>query len=332
MYREMLLAWDGDEVRAGLLLHHGTLWLRGEERPFCWLGLPVSEGLIDRRHTMAIVHLVSSVLAREPLLMDLGIGSLDETIAQFLMQLGWRYATVPFMFHPVRARRVLLGLSYLRSKPRLNLALRLAAYSGSSAILDGGLALLRRAQRARLRGYDLCREPSFGAWADHIYAQARTDYGAAVVRDAASLNICYPPGDQRYLRLRVRSAQGHDLGWVVVIHAQMREQKYFGNLHVGTLVDGFGAVPAVPVLVHAGLQWLVDAGVDLVVANLSHKRWREAARMCGFLPGPSNYFFFVSPEGNTLLQPGCSISEIHLTRGDGDGPFSLMPEPTTALS
>ena len=119
MHREMLLAWDGDEVRAGLLLHHGTLWLRGEERPFCWLGLPLSEGLIDRRHTMAIVHLVSSVLAREPLLMDLGIGSLDETIAQFLMQLGWRYATVPFMFHPVRARRVLLGLSYLRSKPRL---------------------------------------------------------------------------------------------------------------------------------------------------------------------------------------------------------------------
>jgi len=119
---------------------------------------------------------------------------------------------------------------------------------------------------------------------------------------------------------------------VVVIHSQMREHKYFGELHVGTLVDGFGEVPTVPTLVHAGLQWLVDAGVDLVVANLSHKRWQKASRMCGFLPGPSNYFFFVSPEGNAILEPGCPLSEVHLTRGDGDGPFNLMPAPGTSSS
>jgi hypothetical protein len=322
----MLVAVEGEEIRAGLLLHHSTLWLQGVERRFCWLGLPLSEGLVDPRHGMAIVHLMNAVLAREPFLMDLGIGSLEETAAKFLIQLGWRHATVPFLFHPVRMGEVIRRMPYLRSR-RSHLGAKLFAGIGGAAALDAGLALLRRARRSR---NEVTRLPRFEEWADRVYASSRGGYGAAVVRDAAALNVCYPPDDTRYVRLRIRRDTGEELGWVVVIQARMENNKYFGDLHVGTLVDGFGPVDSVPRLVQAGLEWLVDAGVDLIVANFSHRAWRRACAGIGFLPGPSNFFFFVSPAGNPMLQTPCPLSAIHLTRGDGDGPFNLMPPPVRA--
>jgi hypothetical protein len=320
----MLLAMDGEEIRAGLLLHHSSLWLQGTERPFCWLGLPLSEGLVDPRHGMAIVQLVSAVLAREPLLMSLGIGSLDETFSKFLIQLGWRHATVPFVFHPVRPREVLGRMPYLRARPGVNLAAHVLRSTGLARLLEGGLHVVRRSRQAARAGYAVVREPSFDTWADDVYARARSEYAAAVVRDAAALNVCYPPNDTRYVRLRLTGDGGRTLGWIVVIHARMRDNRYFGDLHVGTLVDGLGPLGAVPTLVGAGLQWLVDAGVDLVVANWSHGSWLAGCRRWGFLPGPSNFFFFVSPGGNRLLET-VHLPDIHLTRGDGDGPFNLMP-------
>jgi hypothetical protein len=61
--------------------------------------------------------------------------------------------------------------------------------------------------------------------------------------------------------------------------------------------------------------------------NWSHEAWVAASRSVGFLPGPSNFFFFVSPAGVPLLESSCPLREIHLTRGDGDGPERLLPEP-----
>jgi hypothetical protein len=169
-------------------------------------------------------------------------------------------------------------------------------------------------------------EPRFGDWSDAVYQAARGDYGAAVARDAASLNVRYPPEDPRYMRLRVRrKSTGEELGWIVVIHGQLQHSRYFGDLHVGTLVDGFGRRADVARLVQAGADYLADANVDLIVANWSHAAWLNAARRCGFLPGPSNYFLFVAPKGSSILNPSCPLSEVHMTRGDNDGPGHLLP-------
>ena len=112
---------------------------------------------------------------------------------------------------------------------------------------------------------------------------------------------------------------------MMVVHKEMRDDKYFGNLHVGTLVNGCASPADVPAVIGAGLQHLISLGVDLVVCNWSHRAWADAARAQNFLPGPSNFILFVSPEAKPVLEKDCPLSECHMTRGDCDTPSALMP-------
>jgi hypothetical protein len=327
VFRDLLVVGDGDEIRAGLLLYHGGVWAEGVERPFSWVQLPVSEGLVDSRHSMAIVMLMKTVLGREPLLMSLGIGSMQESYARLLVRLGWRHAAVPFVFHPVRPGELLRRLPAARSRRWASFTGRALGVVGLDRVL-GGLASLARGRQRRglLDGCSVEAAGRFDAWADDVYRGARADYGAAVVRDAATLNVRYPPDDPRYIRLRVRRrATREELGWIIVIHGRLPHSQYFGDLHVGTLVDGFGRRADVRRLVQAGADYLAEAGADVIVANWSHAAWLDAARSCGFLNGPSNYFLFVSPKGNSILEASCPLGAVHMTRGDNDGPGHLLP-------
>src|SRR5215510_14210355 len=74
VYRRMMIAEDGQEVRAAMLLYHNNLFVRGKKRDFCWLDMPISEGIVDRRYSLAIVQLVKSALNYEPFLMSTGTG------------------------------------------------------------------------------------------------------------------------------------------------------------------------------------------------------------------------------------------------------------------
>jgi hypothetical protein len=327
VYRDLLVVGEGDEIRAGLLLYHGAVWEGGVERPFAWVQLPVSEGLVDPRHSMAIVMLMKTVIGREPLLMSLGIGSMRESYAQLLVRLGWRHAAVPFVFHPVRPGELLRRLPAARRRGWARLAARASGLTGLDRALSGIAGLVRgRGRRAALGGARLEPAPRFDDWADVAYRSARGDYGAAVARDAATLNVRYPADDPRYVRLRVRRrVTGEELGWIIVIHGQLPHSQYFGDLHVGTLVDGFARADDVRRVVQAGADYLADAGADLIVANWSHRAWLEASRSCGFLGGPSNYFLFVSPRGNSILEASCPLEAVHMTRGDNDGPGHLLP-------
>jgi hypothetical protein len=326
VFRDLLVVSDGDEIRAGLLLYHGGVWAGGEERPFSWVQLPVSEGLVDPRHSMAIVMLMKTVIGREPLLMSLGIGSMRESYAQLLVRLGWRHAAVPFVFHPVRPGELLRRLPAARSRRWTRLAGSVSGFVGLDRVLGGLAGLVRGRRRTLLGGCTVVSATHFDAWADDVYHKARGDYGAAVIRDAATLNVRYPPDDPRYIRLRVRTrVTGEELGWIIVIHGKLPHSQYFGDLHVGTLVDGFARGRDAGRMVQAGADYLADAGADLIVANWSHDAWLDASRSCGFLGGPSNYFLFVSPKGNTILEPSCPLAAVHMTRGDNDGPGHLLP-------
>ena len=326
VYREMLIAEDGSEVRAGLLLYRGGLWESGKEYPFCWVQLPLSEGIVDSRHSMAILMLMKTVIASEARPMSLGLGSRDETYARLLMRLGWRHAEVPFVFLPLRVREVLRCLPIVRSRQWARVGARAVALVGLDRTIEATLALLRRRRRRLLRDCTVQSEPCFGAWSDEVYRNAREDYGAAVVRTAAALNVRYPPDDPRYLRLRVRRTPGgEELGWIVVIHGQLQRRTYFGDLHVGTLVDGFGRRADVGRLVQAGVDHLAAAGSDLIVANWSHAAWLDATKRSGFFSAPTNYFLFVAPNNSAMLDRSHPISIVHMTRGDNDGPQHLLP-------
>ena len=104
----------------------------------------------------------------------------------------------------------------------------------------------------------------------------------------------------------------------------MENDKYFGDLHVGCLVDGFGRAEDVPALIVAGVDHLVRRGIDLIVANWSHAAWIRKPPP-GLPPLHQQLPFLRLPRGAPLLDAPCPLADIHLSRGDNDGTVHLIP-------
>jgi hypothetical protein len=324
IFRELMIISDEEEMHAGVLLQHGTFFIREEARPFCWLQLPLSEGLVNPAYGSAFLSLFRQVTMNHSFLASLGVGSMDEPWARFMVRQGWKHQAVPFVFYPVRPGKVFTGIEYLRRRRELRIAAKVARYSGAGTLLGAALGV-RRALPTLRRRYRVSLVEGFDGWADGVFRRNQPKYLATTRKDATALNILYPPEEKRYIRLRIQAASGREIGWLLLVHAQMKDNQYFGNLHVGTLVTGFCDPADTGIVIHAGLSHLVELGADLVVANFSHKSWLGACHGLGFLPGPSNFFLFFSPGGRPLLEAACPLSEVHVTRGDCDSPASLMP-------
>jgi hypothetical protein len=328
VYRQMMIAEDGREVRAAILLYHNNVFIHGRKRDFCWLDMPISEGIIDRRYSLAIVQLLKEVSRYEPFLMSTGAGPEDKHSFRILSKLDWKHHAVPFFFYPVKFTKVLLGMSYFKKHAKLRYGALLGAYSGLGAGLSGLLALRRRIAPC-LSWYEYSIEKAFDDWADRIFEDCLPDYGVALRSDATTLNILHPPDKPGLTRLRVRrkgagQGAGQDAGWILVASKEMKNNHHFGDLKVGTLVDGFGRAADAPALVAAGIDHLAGTGADIIVANFSHAAWVEACRRSGMFTGPESYYHFVSPGGSLLFEDSCPPREIHVTRGHSDGMWSLV--------
>jgi hypothetical protein len=324
VYRRMMIAEDGREVRAAMLLHHHSVYIKGESRDFCWADMPLSEGIVDRKYSLAIIQLMKRASDYQPFLMTVGVGTPEVEAFRFLVKLGWRWRLAPFYFYPVRATKTLLGLRYFDERPKLRYAALLGAYSGAGVGLSGLLSLRRRLA-SFISTCQISEERVFDGWADSIFTDALPEYAAAIRSDAATLNIVYPPDTAGYTRLRVRrKGANEDVGWMVVTIKQMKNNAYFGALKVGTLADGFGRMADAPALVAAGIDYLAQTGVDIIIANFLHTAWARACRRSGMIAGPSNFNLFVSPSGPLLCEASCSPEEIHVARGHGDGLAPLV--------
>jgi hypothetical protein len=328
VHRELLLVEAGGEMRAGVLMQHGVFVVRGEERPFCWLQLPLSEGAGKDSHGVAFLSLMRKTTAFQPFCASLGVGSLDENWSRFALAMGWRTAAVPFFVYMARPSRVLRSVPYFRQRRGLRVASTAARYSGAAAAIGAGLSMWRHS-RAIVSSYRWSEIGVFDGWATELAAACSGQYGAVARRDAAALNILFPPENPQYRRLRVQHRNGSDAGWMIVLDTQMKQHRYFGDLRVGTLVTGLSRPAEASAVIAAGVNYLIDRGVDLVVANWSHAAWQQGSRSNGFVRGPSNYFLFVSPGGAPLLSPDCPLEEIHVSRGDCDAPSSLMSPAAT---
>jgi hypothetical protein len=104
----------------------------------------------------------------------------------------------------------------------------------------------------------------------------------------------------------------------------MEEHKQFGNMKVGTLVDGFSTPGNALDVVACACDVLQSRGVDLIVSNQSHTAWVDALAQCGFRQGPTNFLFAVSPKLARLVPDfSDTFPRFHVNRGDGDGPIHL---------
>lgn len=315
--QEYFLAVDAGAIRGGYALKHQRFLLAGEEETVGFYRAPLSEGLVDKRFAMTGALLVRDALARRPLQFALGMGSPERPLPRMLRGMGWKFEPVDFLFRMARPHRVLHGLQAVRTTLARRAAMDIAAWTGMGTV--GGWLLQGRLPQADYEQPAVFPNKEM----DTLWEQAKKAYSFCAVRTAAVLDRLYPPGDDRFLRLTVRR-DGVLVGWAVVMDTIMRDDKYFGNLRVGSLIDCLALPGRETEVAAAATRFLDTRGVDLLIANASHASWTSALRAAGWRNGPTNFFLAVSPKLVQRLDPWETMRpRIHLLRGDGDGPIHL---------
>jgi hypothetical protein len=310
---------DGGTVRGGYILKRQDFMIHGFRRPVAFYHLPLSEGLIDRRFAALGLRLLTDALKREPALFVLGIGSRSEPLAGMLTALAWQLHSVPFHVRVLRPFRTARRLAYLRRSRLRRLALDVAAFSGAAAMAT---RFVSRAAEPAEPGITSAEHDDFGDWADAIWADARTQYSVAAVRDRQTLDALYPRHRSRFIRLLVEQ-RGRPIGWAVLLATDMRQHKYFGSLRVGSIVDGLARREDAHRVVTAAVQCLRERGVDLIVSNQASSAWTRGLERGGFVAGPSTFLFGASKALAALAGADLHLGDYHLNRGDGDGPINL---------
>lgn len=321
LFEEFFLAKDGTEVRGGYILKHQLFQVAGRALSLGYLYSPISEALVDARHGAVGLQLFMHVLRRQPLLYCLGMGGFDNPLPRMLKAAGWQLGAVPFYFHVSKARVFFKQIRILRRSAWRSLALDLLGTTGLGGL---GVGVMQGIKRTKATGqYQLELVPEFGAWVDEIWQQGRAGMELAAVRDSAALRKLYPREKEKHLKLRIAEA-GRPVGWAVVLDTQMAGHKHFGDMRVGSVIDGLAVPGSELPVVAAVTDFLEQRGVDLLVTNQSHTRWTTALERSGWLSGPSNFIFGASPKLCQLLGPLEQMqNQMHWTRGDGEGPTHL---------
>jgi hypothetical protein len=324
IFHEYYVAVDQDAVRGTYILKHQPFSVAGQPARLSQFRLPLSEGQIDKQYAAVGVQIYLDAVRKQKLLYTVGIGGYQEAVAQMLLSAGWKTRPVSFYFRVFHPRRFLQNIVYLRTTPLRRFVLDAMAVSGLGAVAVHAYQALKARRPPRIPTLQWSEENSFGSWADEIWQAAKSDYSLIAVRDSNILNILYPAGDPRWIRLKV-TFQGNVVGWALLLNVPMRDHNYFGNMRVGSLIDCLALPGMEDKVVSAALRHLKRAKAEIVVTNLSHRSWLSAAESQGFCPATSNFIFAASkPLAQMITAVDPEMDRIHMTRGDGGGPDNLL--------
>jgi len=324
LYQEYYLATDqASEVHGAYILKHQEFLLGGQILSVADFHLPISEGIVDPNHRSVGVLLLLDAIRKQPLMYGLGIGSYDEPLSRLLAASGWRLFSVPFFFSIVRPYRFLRQITHLRNSFAQRCFLDAMALSGLGWAAVKAMQAVRYRQPTFAPDVDIQEVDEFTDWVDPLWDACKVDYGMAAVRDSQTLRILYPKEKEQFIRLRV-SRGGKIIGWAVLLNTQLSAHRQFGSMRLGSIVDGFSAAADAGHVARAAAAFLRKQNVDLIVSNQAHAAWSAALDACGFMRGPSNFLFAASKAlTSRLKQAGVKDDDIHMNRGDGDGPINL---------
>lgn len=323
VYQEIMIALQGSEVRGAYTLKQQPFSFGGRIHMAAACQMPISEGIADKRYSFAGPRILRDALRRQPVLFGLGIGSLDASITRLERAMGWEIRVIPFFFKVRNGFRFFRNIEYLKSTPLRRWTLNLAAYSGAgwAAARLATWLLPRHDQNEGLVSFE--ETGNFSLWADEIWEKCQDRYSMTAVRNSRVLNVLYPPGSTRFIRVKV-SERGRAIGWAVLLNTAMSANKYFGNMRVGTIVDCLALPENARKVIRAAAQILDSRGVDLMISNQSHPAWCRALAEAGFVEGPSNFLLTMSKQVIRMVdETDPERRAIHMNRADGDGPIHL---------
>jgi hypothetical protein len=309
-------------VRGAYTLKRQTFWIAGEVVSVCDLQYPVSEAVVNRRYSQIAARLMLDALKRHPMMYGLGMGGANEPVARLFKAVGYTLTFVPFYFYIVRPFAFLRNIAHLRRTAAKRLLLDALAWTGLGSLAVHAHHLLHGPK-------DLLKDTKsevmddFGSWTDVVWRDACDCYKVCSMRDAGTMQSMYPPGVPGLFRLKI-SLGARPVGWALLMNSALSNHRHFGNMRLGTIVDGFARPEHISLVIDTSRRWLEREGADLVVTNQMHKVWKACLRLSGFMSGPSNFLFASSPAlTKKFAEEKIDVSEIHINRSDGDGPINL---------
>jgi hypothetical protein len=324
IYQEYFLAVENNlTVRGGYILKHQAFSFKDGVISIADYQLPLSEGIVNKAYNLVGIQMLMNALKRQPLLFALGMGGYERPLPKMLKTMGWSMYSVPFFFKVNRPLHFLRNTTYLRRTRFRSLFIDILAITGLGWIAIKLLQTIleKKSLQNNYTSVEVVNDFSF--WADELWNICKNDYSMIAVRDSITLNILYPSNSKRFIYLK----NIHDdevLGWAVVLDTLMSNHKQFGSMRVGSIVDCLALPENAFKVIGSATEFLEKRGIDVIVSNQSHTSWCEALKNAGFIQGPSNFIFAASKRLTELLHPfDLNKINIHMNRGDGDGPIHL---------
>jgi hypothetical protein len=316
------LALEDDAVRGGFVICNYPAWLEGETITAGDCIAPLSEGIVNPKYGMLAMHFLKFLQQQTPYGFAVGMGADNNPYPRLLKASGWRILTAPFFFRVFRGGRFFREMRILRRSQARRLAASIASATGLGSVAMWLLQWRAGETRLAARGLTIETIAEWGDWADAIWDQFKTACSFATLRDARTLSDLYNTGDPAMNCFLLRR-DGRPIAWAAALNTRMRDNQYFGDLQVATILDCVGASGDLAPAIDLVSRELAKRGADLVLTNQTHSAMQSAFSNAGFQRGPSNYILGVSKTITERVRGGRGEAAIHITRGDGDGRMHL---------
>lgn len=324
IFQESFLALENDSiVRGAYMLKQQEFSFKGDVVSIASYHQPISEGIVNKKYNSIGIRLIIDGLNRQPLLFALGMGGYDEQITKVLEAMRWDIFSIPFYFKIVNVQHFLRNLTYFRNTKLKRLLLDLIYVTGLGLVSHKFVQFFFKWARNNNKNVSYVDVKQFSSWANDLWDRCKNKYDMIAVRDMSTLNILYPSNSNRFIRLLIKE-DDNVIGWAVVLNTKMVNHKQFGNMRLGSIVDCLSLQEHAQTVVISITEYLENNGVDLIVSNQSNDCWCSALKKTGFIKGPSNFILATSKKLSRLMHTTkINIGNIHLNRGDGDGPINL---------
>ena len=319
VWQEYYLVRAGDLVHGGFVLKPQQFFCDGTETWMAsWQG-PVSEGLVNPKLASVAMLALRDMSQKQPVLFAWG-GS--PKLLKLLDAFGWPRTGTPLQISVLNAGKFLREARVLRTSSKRTRALDLVAASGLAGI---GAALWRGGHRLGARQLDAKPVDQLEPQMDEIWEAVKDSYGCIARRDVATVNWLIKPDHWPNGKLYQFTHRGRPVGWGAVRVTQKKDDRRFGNMVVGTILDAL-ALPGYERDVCAALsRVMADQKPDMIITHMTHKRWRQGLKRSGFVEMANRRAFCATPGladklGNDL---DGFVEKAHLTPIDADGPHGL---------
>ena len=309
---------DPPEVIGGVSIKVQDYVLAGKGVRVAVATYPIALGIAEPRYSMAGILIFRKLLESYPLNI-LGTGPPEtNTVGKLCLMLGWRLSPVPYLFMPRRIAP--LVAKQLAPRPTFAAIARMAGRLGFLVPFE---AILRGRSRRPGMKFDIDRVPEFDIELDEWWSTYSEEIGFGLVRNSRQMNAMFPTTIDAFERLVFRRS-GRIVGFAVLLIPKPEDSVRAMGANIVTLVEFCALNAHLKDAAAAMAQRFWRQRLDAVIVNHSHGKAVEALKHAGFVLRSTNMYLAVSPALQARLDAaGVGLSDMLITRADGDGPIGL---------